>query len=669
MAQDNSHPLDAAYALYRRGRYDEALAEIARAQTGRPENADTLYLESVCLHGAGRINEALERCKRLGQVFNDPRVPSLQARIGVELPPEAYAVPQKRPLNWRRPLKWALALGLAALLLSLLPFAADRLGDGAGRLWTKPLEPGLLPPMSAAPPSAPAGSPSTAAGLAWLEQWAAQDLPDWQKSAKVTAPRVCLAKLALDRDVREVNAYLQAQVPNNESGSTWQLGPLGRVGDYDFTEATLTTLLYLFGEDPERLYPETVEHVVNVLLIEEGGKPRVKVPGSFGLVPDTENHHLMTEGSRYLKNQWLFTHGTPEPRYNNQTNGLERWLADYLQEMIDEGVYEFNSRPYLGFTVQALLNLEAFPQSGEITTRARYLLDIINYQYALGSLDLRRFPPFRRQMRHAGDTALNSDEHTEVMRVWTSPPAGAEFDFTSLAGNGSQAIIAELCPYRPPDDVLSWILEKRSDYFVLFGRGPRATPELYSGGPGYLLSAGGVHRGKRSLIVARPISLMLSDGATDLSGCFHIRGAGAWQDWNNTGVHRHFACGNGPVHIPEDYVPEARAGRWAVFKPEAVPNLSIAVYSDDAFGLLALFPGETLFPQSLLEELQAVNSDPEALHREFRWPDGRFVGYDTNAPKGVWVIENVDGAPVDRACDAWPHVSGAPPLISFDRRR
>ena len=91
MAQDNSHPLDAAYALYRRGRYDEALAEIARAQTGRPENADTLYLESVCLHGAGRINEALERCKRLGQVFNDPRVPSLQARIGVELPPEAYA--------------------------------------------------------------------------------------------------------------------------------------------------------------------------------------------------------------------------------------------------------------------------------------------------------------------------------------------------------------------------------------------------------------------------------------------------------------------------------------------------------------------------------------------------------------------------------------------------
>lgn len=668
MSQDTAHPLAAAYALYRRGRYREALAEIARAQTGRPENADALYLESLCLHGAGQIDEALDRCKRLGQVFKDPRVPSLQARIGVELLPEAYATPPKRRLNWQRPVKWALGLALVALLLSLLPFAADRLGEGAGRLWTVPLDPGLLPPMSETPPSGPARKTSTAAGQAWLEEWAAKELPDWQKTAKVTAPRVCLARLALGRDVPEVNAYLRAQVPNNESGSTWQLGPLGRVGDYDFTEVTLTTLLYLFGEDPERLYPETVEHVVNVLLIEEGGTPRVKVPGSYGLVPDTENHHLMTEGSRYLKNQWLFTHGTPQPEYNNQTNGLERWLAEYLQEMIDEGVYEFNSVPYLGYTVQALLNLEAFPQSREITNRARYLLDTINYQYALGSLDLRRFAPFRRQMRHAGDTALNGDDHTEVMRVWTSPPASAEFAPDSLTGHGSQAIIAELCPYRPPDDVLAWTIDKRSDYFVQFGRGPKASPELYSGGPGYLLSAGGVHRGARSMIVARPITLMLSDGATDLSECFHIRGTGAWQDWNHTGVYRHFACGNGLVQVPEGYVPEVHADGWAVFKPEAVPDLSVAVYSDETFGLLALFPGETLFPRSLLEELQNANPEPNTLRREFHWPDGRFIGYDTNAPKGVWVIESVDGAPVDRAYDAWPHVSGAPPLMSFDRR-
>ncbi|MFO7975178.1 MAG: hypothetical protein R6V12_11145, partial [Candidatus Hydrogenedentota bacterium] len=567
-----------------------------------------------------------------------------------------------------RTLSWVVIVVVVGAVVVFVLYAPDRLAGGAGRLWTEPLEPGLLPPMSESPPSTLAKNRFTAAGQAWLEQWADKKLPDWQEAAKVNVPRVCLAKLALGREVRKVNAYLQAQVPNRNSGSSWELGPLGHEGDYDFTEVTLTTLLYVFGKKPEVLYPETADHIVNVLLIEEGGEPRVKVPNSLGLVVDTENHHLMTEGSRYLKNQWLFSHGNTDPKYNNQTNGLEDWLADYLQEMIDEGVYEFNSVPYIGYTIQALLNLEAFPDSEEITLRARHVLDIINYQYALGSLDLRRFAPFRRQMRRAEDTALNQDYNTQVMRVWTSPSAGEPFDASTLVGGGNMAIIAELCPYYPPDSVLRWTIEKRSDYFVQIGRGPKASPEIYSGGPGYLVSAGGVHRGNRSMIVARPNTLMLSDGATDLMECFHIRGKGDWKDWNNTGVHRHFACGNGPVHIPEHYAPELVANGWSVFVPAAVPDLSIAVFSNDDVGLIALFPGETLLPQSLLEELQTVNPNPKDLKTVFHWLDGRAIRYDLDAPKGTWVIESVDGTFVDRDYDAWPHVSGDPPFITFERR-
>lgn len=668
MSQGSQHPLARADALYRRARYDEALAEIARVQAGHPMNADAVYLEALCLHGAGRIDEALARCKQLGQMFHDPRVPALQARIGVELPPEAYIAPRKKRLNWKRPLKWAVVLGIVAAVGVFIRYAPDRLAGGAGRLWTQPLEPGLLPPMSDSPPSRLSANRLTAAGQAWLEQWADKDLPDWQESAKVSAPRVCMAKLALGREIREVNTYLQSQVPNKNSGSSWELGPLKHEGDYDFTEATLTTLLYVFGEQPERLYPETADHIVNVLLIEEGGKPRVKVPRSLGLVVDTENHHLMTEGSRYLKNQWLSSHGNTDPKYNNQTNGLEAWLTGYLEEMINEGVYEFNSQPYIGYTIQALLNLEAFPESQEIASRARHVLDIINYQYALGSLDLRRFAPFRRQMERADRTGLSDDYNSEVMRVWTSPPAGAAFDPASLVGGGTQAVIAELCPYRPPEDVLRWTLEKRADYFVQFGRGPKASPEIYSGGPGYLLSAGGVHRGNRSLIVARPNTLMLSDGATDLMQCFHIQSKGDWKDWNNTGVHRHFACGNGPVHVPDHYTAEVSANGWSVYRPEAVPELSIAVFSSPEFGLLVLFPGEVLRPQSLVEELQIVNPDPATLTHEFCWLDGRPIRYDASAPKGTWVIESVDNAPVIRDYDAWPQVTGDPPLIAFDPR-
>ncbi|HQH52993.1 MAG TPA: tetratricopeptide repeat protein [Candidatus Hydrogenedentes bacterium] len=668
MSQENQHLLAKADALYRRGRYDEALAEIARVQAGQPPNADALFLEALCLHGAGRINEALDRCKQLGREFHDHRVQTLQARIGVQLPPEAYMAPRRKRLNWKRPLKWAAVLGMVVAIVALVPYALDRFAEGAGRLWTVPLRPGLLPPMSDSPPSKLSDNQFTAAGQTWLEQWASNPLPDWQHAAKVTAPRVCLAKLALGRDVPEVNVYLQSQVPSRNSGSSWRLGPLQHAGDYDFAEVTLTTLLYVFGGDPDRLYPETVDHIVNVLLIEEGGKARVKVPGSYGMVIETENHHLMTEGSRYLKNQWLFSHGNTDSKYNNQANGLETWLKGYLQQMIDEGVYEFNSQPYIGYTIQALLNLEAFPDSSEITSRARYVLDIINYQYALGSLDLRRLAPFRRQTRHAEDTALNHDYNTEVMSVWTSRPAGGSPDASMHANDGTQGIIAELCPYRPPDDVLTWTIDKRADYFVQFGRGPYASPELYSGGPGYLLSAGGVHRGKRSMIAARPISLILNDGATDLMQCFHIRGKGNWEDWNNTGVYRHFACGTEPVAVPEQYAPAAQAQGWAVFRPEAAPELSIAVFSADDFGLIALFPGETLLPQSLLEELQTVNPDAQTLKHTFHWLDGRSLSYVPNAPKGTWVIESVDGVSVDRDYDSWPHVDGDPPLISFHRR-
>jgi hypothetical protein len=37
-------------------------------------------------------------------------------------------------------------------------------------------------------------------------------------------------------------------------------------------------------------------------------EPLVMVPRTLGLARDTENHLLMTEGSRYLKNRWLALH-------------------------------------------------------------------------------------------------------------------------------------------------------------------------------------------------------------------------------------------------------------------------------------------------------------------------------------------------------------------------
>ena len=130
-----------------------------------------------------------------------------------------------------------------------------------------------------------------------------------------------------------------------------------------------------------------------MLLTEDGDDFRSKAPRTLGIVNETENHILMTEGSRYLKNRWLQTHGNAAPRYDNAANGMEGKLPAVLAEMKATGLFEFNSQPYIGYTITALLNFEAFGAE-PLRVAAREVLDTLNWSYALGSYRLRHFPPF-----------------------------------------------------------------------------------------------------------------------------------------------------------------------------------------------------------------------------------------------------------------------------------
>jgi hypothetical protein len=125
-------------------------------------------------------------------------------------------------------------------------------------------------------------------------------------SERGNTPRILLAKLLLKQDIKNVNKAIQQMRVRGVTGSHWALNPKG---DYDFTLMPLTTILFLFDNQPDLLYPKTKDHLINTLLTEEGGKYRRATPRTFGLVADTENHILMTEGSRYLKNRWKMLHG------------------------------------------------------------------------------------------------------------------------------------------------------------------------------------------------------------------------------------------------------------------------------------------------------------------------------------------------------------------------
>jgi len=361
----------------------------------------------------------------------------------------------------------------------------------------------------------------------------------------------------------------------------------------------------------------------------------------------------MTEGSRYLKNGWHALHGSKLESHDNVANGLEAWLLTTIEKLQSTGPYEFNSIPYEGYTLTALLNLEAFG-SPAVQTATRQLLDQLNWNYALGSLSYRRFPPFRRQPAHAGDRNLSGDRHVALIKPWISLlPDGPEK--LRLTGSHHVALWACWSPYRLPDKTARWILKKPSDYFVQLGHGPTSSPEIYSGGPGFLLTAGGVHRSALSQLVARPITLILDDDSTDLSQVLHLAGPGEdYRQWNNTGVWHNFAVTGGPVHLPQGWSPDAEGSQWQVYRRGA--DLCVAVHSRTRLGIVHLTHSSD--PKAVLEAVENVNSDMDALRHTFLSPEGVLISYDTDAPRNRWVIHHIDDQPVDREFDGWPRLQG-----------
>ena len=210
-------------------------------------------------------------------------------------------------------------------------------------------------------------------------------------------------------------------------------------------------------------------------------------------------------------------------------------------------------------------------------------------------------------------------------------------------------------PYRPADKVVETIFDKVNGYFIKIGHGPKSSPEIFSAGKKFLISAGGVNRGERSIIVARPITLFLNDHAGHLSQTFYLAGTGTdFKEWNNTGVYENFACAAGSVNIPDGYKATAENEIWQVYATG--DSLLIAVHSEANFGLMSVF--RNCDTTKLLAELTKANPNAEELKRIFRYPDGKIITYDVLAPKDKWVIVSSNGLSLDRDFDNWPLISG-----------
>lgn len=480
--------------------------------------------------------------------------------------------------------------------------------------------------------------------------WANKPIREEDINRKGIVQNIVLARMMLKKDISEVNQTLMKFRVWGISGSTWALN---KNGDYDFTLTNLTTILWLFGDKDDILYPETREYLVNTLLSEDGVEFRYAVPYSLGLWKDTENHILMTEGSRYLKNRWLALRGNTDKKYNNIRNGMEDKLLAFMDEMRVNGLYEFNSLPYVGYTLVALLNIEAFG-SERLSAKAREVLDYMNWCYALGSYQLKHYPPMRRRYEKAYIRKLLTDYHSAFMKSWLSFSPVDKFG-ADVSKAEVHALMGVCIPYQPADEVIKTIFDKGNGYFVQLGHGKNSCPEIYSAGKHFLLSAGGANRGEKSIIVARPICLFLNDSASVLANVFHLEGPGDdFKQWNNTGVYRNFACAAGPVKIPTGLKPVQNKNNWSVFLMN--DSVSVAVYSTENLGIMAV--AENQKPEDFLDNVVRLNSDQSKFEHQFTMPEGTTIEFDVNSPKNRWVIQAINGKPVDRKYDCWPLIQG-----------
>ena len=447
----------------------------------------------------------------------------------------------------------------------------------------------------------------------------------------------------------EINRFLARVVPGQIPGSSWLLSN----GDWDFGEITLVELLYLAGDDPEKLFPETRERLVSSLLVERGATPQLYVPRTTGLVYDTENHILMREVTRTLRNQWLRRLDSDDPSTDNRASGLEDWLLAYLNHIRLHGFYEFNSIPYETYHLKPLLILEAFTDSSRVRTLVRAILDERFRRWSLGSLGLRQCAPFRRQWRRRHDDRLTLSRMSNLALTWLGRvDRDGNADFPEPHGF-RPSLEGALLPYRPPADAMRFALEKDRHYYARIGHRVNGSPEIYSGGPGYLLSAGGVFRGVYHKLIPRPTALLIEDGASTLDQLIHIRGRGSLRSWNNTGVYVRFAVGNSPVHVPSHLEPIELDGSWQAFA--FGERLSVVTYSAPDLGLIAILPKS--YRSEMLRQVVARNPDRQTLRTRFVWPSGAEVEYEVDAPPGTWVIAKADGRALDRDYDRWPLLS------------
>ncbi len=429
-----------------------------------------------------------------------------------------------------------------------------------------------------------------------------------------------------------------------------------------------------------------------------------------GDIPETENHQLMSETSRYLKNQQIasgdYSDLFPDwdsATYDNRTNGFNEWMIKHLFQFLLRDFEEYNSNTYSGYSTAALLNLYDYATEPDVKLSARIILDYISARFAIQSFDLKRQVGLCRKPDRLDANDLWRDAMAPYYAVFIGNYAGLMDGYYSGMWSGDNSIgYASFSSYQMPDLLLDLAIHKEHNPYEVhvnhsshsdLDRGyPHSDNiEILSANRGYLLTAGGHYSASRLWWIDLLKSVELSsageyDGWAKSTALitrgnqrileetgdpdpyrtdfviYSIDEGNLQAHMNNTGVYRNVAVSPYAFHIPEQYsgILDTR-GDWHFLHLEnqglyvgintRAKLLEVVDDSDHGGGTFAEFRDHC--------RSQSFDDSGTGEYSRYENPSDTVL-FSTLASIGDWPIENKDGDldgdadSADRNVRNWP---------------
>jgi hypothetical protein len=365
----------------------------------------------------------------------------------------------------------------------------------------------------------------------------------------------------------EVSDAIRRQEIKSLTGSTTEVPFCPRIGEYDVALRGYITLIYRFRWS---LAPDVRYRLLH-LLNKRGHHDRADE--RVCSVPESENHRLLIESSRYLTNQLWFKR-TGARMYNNARNrdgavpSMDHYLLETLQRLLQRDFVEYNSKPYQRYSFAAIQNLADYAENRKVKLAARMVLDYLSAKVAVSTADARRLVPYRRKLSY--NTPDLFERHSDPLKwrflVYTAPTlATGELDEAPhivTLGAATEIVLAAATDYQPPKLVLDLMVNQAHRSFYQRFRHDGA--EIYSSEPDFLITAGGVPapraykligRGKRDDIgVVQSTFLMPTGQFRNVTQMIRFQGI---DDERGLCVAPGFACGRNTV-VPDIYKPTNR---------------------------------------------------------------------------------------------------------------